>query len=178
MTISPFSATWRSDVARLIESMFGNGNLEQIANLSRTPNQAVYTDASGNFGLTALTAFARTLLDDASGGAMMATIGSVFNNAANGRLIIPVGSVNFWLQWMQLGSVDVDFIQPWPQAFPNSCLLATAATEEVPSGQNIAHYAWITEKSPTTVTVRRRTITNGGNVAGSVIAASAWGIGW
>lgn len=149
-------------------------NLSGTAAADRMP----YLTGASAAGLTTLTAFARTVLDDTSGGAMLATMGALFTNSSNGRILLPIGGANFILQWMQLGNANIDFVQGWTNAFPTDCLFAGVNCEEPPPNSTVANYMWASEKSRTNVTIRRRQITNGGGVTGALLAGKAWGIGY
>lgn len=89
-SISPFSATWRTDIAKLIKRAFGNGNLEQIGALTRTANQVLYTDASANFSFSPITPYARTILDDPDASTALSTLGA----SAFGKALIALTGTN------------------------------------------------------------------------------------
>lgn len=68
--------------ARNLVEVVGSGNLQAIAELDGTSgNKGVLLDGAGSAATFALTAFARTLLDDADAATARATLGS--NNASN-----------------------------------------------------------------------------------------------
>ena len=64
---------------QLIDLLGGSGNLEAIAGLAGAANTLAYFTGAGTMSTTPLTAFARSLLDDANGAAMYATLGQIPN---------------------------------------------------------------------------------------------------
>jgi hypothetical protein len=60
---------------QLIELLGGSGNLESLGKLTTVANQMPYFTGAGQMAATPLTAFARSLLDDADAAAALSTLG-------------------------------------------------------------------------------------------------------
>jgi len=84
-------ATRVLSAAREVLSALTNGNLSSLAGLTTSANKLAYYTGAGTAALTTLSAFARTLLDDADQAAMRATLGLVPTGSATdttaGRLV-------------------------------------------------------------------------------------------
>jgi|GEM_PF-2161226 len=87
-------------------------NLTGTAAADRLP----YLTGANGAGLTVLTAFARSILDDVSGGAMWATMGGQLNNTvSSGYQKRPDGTIRVWGQ-----SSGGDLTTPFLTAMPNA----------------------------------------------------------
>lgn len=67
MKLTPFSATWRDDVAKSFNNLVASGNVEQLANLVLAANKVFVTNNAGAMDLIALGTLGRALLALASG---------------------------------------------------------------------------------------------------------------
>lgn len=75
-------ATRVLSAAREVLSALTNGNLSSLAGLTTSANKLAYYTGAGTAALTTLSAFARTLIDDADQAAMRATLGLVPTGSA------------------------------------------------------------------------------------------------
>lgn len=162
MTLSPFSSTWRTDVARKLNDLDPNGaleelakldsveNLSELAKLTLAANKVLTTDGDAELtqseitaaarvllklagtaasdqlpyftgedgaGLTPLTAFARSILDDASGAAMWGTMGATETRVLNsGYVKLPSGIILQRGVWWTGNGSDVTL----PIAYPTT----------------------------------------------------------
>lgn len=125
-----------------------------------------------------LSAFAATILDDASGAAMFATMGATFSgSSAAGSAKLPSG---LELKWGTSTNSLSDYRLLFPIAFANDCFVALPV--------NTFDYGGATDRfigaSTSNVDkngfdIRARNITNGGGVAGQGNAPIRWlAVGW
>src|SRR5690606_36530040 len=80
---APYRLRYMSDGSRstaqareLINMLGGSGNLQALGGLSGTQNTMPYFTGAGTMGVTPLTAFGRSILDDANAAAFWSTIGA------------------------------------------------------------------------------------------------------
>ncbi|WP_208851949.1 hypothetical protein [Brucella pseudintermedia] len=99
-----------------------------LLNLSGTAaaDQLPYLTGANGAGLTALTSFARTILDDATGAAVWATLGSSGSWSENGYRRLPDGTM---IQWGRRYNVTGDFDVTLPIAFPSAHYISVATVE-------------------------------------------------
>lgn len=111
-----------------------DATLTSLAALIIDADKMIYGTGTDTFSTTTLTAFARTLLDDANGAAMFTTMGATQSLGANGYTKLPNGLI---LQW---GSISRATWTNFPITFPNSCFgaVATVNINDTTLSQGIA----------------------------------------
>lgn len=80
--------------------------LTALAGVSTAADKLIYATGADTFSTTTLTAFARTLLDDADLATLLATLGfAISGNASSGHADIPFGAATLRVNW---GSASVN----------------------------------------------------------------------
>lgn len=122
---APYRLRYMSDGSRasaqarqLIDLLGGSGNLQAFGGLSGTANQFGYFTGAGTMALTPLTAFARSILDDASATDVLNTL-NVIGNAQATRL--PGGAILQWNStvinvWGSEGEATIPLLQAYSNA--------------------------------------------------------------
>jgi len=137
---------------------------------------AYYRDRANHTGtqdvstIAGISVFARTLLDDADGAAMFATMGATQSRASPGYVKLPNGII---IQWGR-NFVGSDAAITLPIAFPTGVFAKTAVCE---LGYTTTATRVVTIDNPSTlnsITVRFRDVINGGAVSVPTDGTVAW----
>ncbi|WCK72219.1 gp53-like domain-containing protein [Agrobacterium tumefaciens] len=137
---------------------------------------AYYRDRANHTGtqdvstIAGISVFARTLLDDADGAAMFATMGATQSKASPGYVKLPNGII---IQWGR-NFVGSDAAITLPIAFPTGVFAKTAVCE---LGYTATATRVVTIDNPSTlnsITVRFRDVVNGGAVSVPADGTVAW----
>lgn len=137
---------------------------------------AYYRDRANHTGtqdvstIAGISVFARTLLDDADGAAMFATMGVTQSKASPGYVKLPNGII---IQWGR-NFVGSDAAITLPIAFPTGVFAKTAVCE---LGYTATATRVVTIDNPSTlnsITVRFRDVVNGGAVSVPADGTVAW----
>ncbi|MFB7145027.1 gp53-like domain-containing protein [Agrobacterium deltaense] len=147
-----FDATQRSQ---------GMGNLGFSAFFKTLVDDA---DASGVLGTLGFSAFVKTIIDDANGAAMFATMGATYTATSTSVDIkFPNGMI---LKAGLFSGAGTDPEITFPVAFPTR-IIAPFATMLVAAASTTAYSISIGTRSASGMALYRRTISNGGTVAGT-----------
>jgi len=148
------------------------GAVPAMHTLTTSANTFPYFTGATTAALADLTPFARTILDDATGAAMYATLGATQQLTSPGYTKLPNGII---IQWgRNYNATGSDFAIPMPIAFTTSVLvkLAVAEIAYTPTATRV-----VTIDNAGTlndITVRNRDVVNGGSVSSPGDATVAW----
>lgn len=165
-TNAPYKVELTSPTIAAVEAMrrllavIGNGSLPSLAELQPTENTFPYFTSPFVAALAALTPFSRSILDDASGAAMFATMGATSWGSGNNRGVkFPDGTI------LQVGLVTVtggNLALTFPQAFPNVCYVVVASNAQEGADGTTIFAGWADVWSTSGFAGRGRFVNSGG----------------
>ncbi|UXT48826.1 hypothetical protein FY136_06050 [Agrobacterium tumefaciens] len=137
--------------------------------LALTPaaNKFPYFTSGSAAALGDITTFARSVLDDASGAAMFATMGADQLLSANGWVKLPNGLI---IQWGQGSAGSGTATIAFPMAFPNACYGVTLGTEISNTTAAELYTTHVSSKTLTNFVLNGRFVVGGSVGAGGVPA--------
>jgi len=133
--------------------------LTSLAGLTTAADQLVYATGPDTFALTALTAFARTFLDDADGAAVCNTIGAVRVSALSlanpGYIRFQVGASSYFqVAWGTFTSGANQYATvSYASAFPNAAFVVTDGGSGAGDGSPTENPAFVTSSGASSFTV-------------------------
>ena len=163
-----FPVAFDGTTGKLIKAI--TGALAALHGVTPAANKLPYFTAADTAAVTDLSAFARTLLDDATGSAMFATMGATQSAITPGYVKLPNGII---FQWGR-NFVGSDAAITLPIAFPTGAFTKMAVCE---IGYSPNATRVVTIDNPETlnsITVRFRDVINGGTVSAPTNGIVAW----
>lgn len=168
------NAYWRL-LARKGTDGTGTGDVVGPAGAT-SGNLAVFSGSTGKLlAEQVLSSFAASILDDASGAAMYATMGATQSLAASGWTKLPNGLI---IQWgvavtpnSGIGTIA------FPMAFPNEVFRVIPGTFHVENTATAAFATWVNSVTLSNFVVNGRFIVNGGTVGSGGVQAVYIAIG-
>lgn len=132
------------------------GAIAALHGLTPAADRLPYFNGGSSASLATLTAFARTILDDADGAAMFATMGATQSMAASGYTKLPNGLIFQWASSVAVtgGNLGIAF----PIAFPNAVYAVVGAPAHPPAGTNSTYACWASDTTTTGFAGRAREI--------------------
>lgn len=151
------------------------GPVAALHALTPAADRLPYFNGASSAALATLTAFARTILDDANGAAMFATMGFTSWGSGNNRGIkFPDGTI---LQWGLVTATGGDLAVNFPQAFPTAIYGVLASCGSPPPDGTTVYTAWADSWSLASFAARGRYIVNGGSVGTAGVQVAYLAIG-
>lgn len=138
------------------------GNVAALHALVGAANKLGYFTGVGTMALTDLTAFARSILGDASGAAVFDTLGATRSFGQTGQFRLPDGVIVKWGQATAAGGNQTIL---FPSAFPNVAYACVVSCINEPASNAVAYLAWQDGLNASGFNARTRYMTNGGLVA-------------
>ncbi|MGN7714676.1 gp53-like domain-containing protein [Agrobacterium radiobacter] len=148
------------------------GTIAALHALAMSANAFPYFSSGTVAALADLTPFARTLLDDADGAAMWATLGFTSWGSGNNRGVkLPDGTIFQWgLVTATGGAVSASF----PMAFPSAVYAVIGNNSSPPPDGTTVYTGWADSWTLSTFAARGRFVSSAGGAPGAGGVQLAW----
>ncbi|MGK9039233.1 hypothetical protein KXS05_02595 [Rhizobium sp. SA279] len=152
-----FPVAFDGTTGELIKAI--TGAIAALHALTPAANKLPYFSGANAAALTELSAFARSILDDASGAAMFATMGESHSFSENGYVKLPGGLI---MQWGVVGVTGGNIAFQFPIVFPAACLGITSSSYHPPGDASTTFVCWAESRGPAGANARGRVVPSDG----------------
>jgi hypothetical protein len=139
-------------------------SLAALGALTPAANKLPYFTGATSAAFTDLSAFSRTILDDANGGAMYATMGAGQSLAQSGWQRLPSGLI---AQWGFATTSGPSVVVTFPMAFPNGVFTMTTSVINNDTNVDATYDTWATNVTSSSFRMNARYVYQGGAVVSS-----------
>ncbi|WP_262522688.1 gp53-like domain-containing protein [Agrobacterium tumefaciens] len=154
--VDNFPVAFDTTTGKLIKAI--TGAIAALHALTPAADRLPYFNGASSASLATLTAFARTVLDDANGAAMFDTMGATRVLSANGRENLPDG---FQVKWGTASLTTADQRVNFPLAFPTACVAVVMNCGTYYPEQDRLISAATSQVGPTGFDIRSRNLQSG-----------------
>lgn len=139
-------------------------SLAALGALTPAANKLPYFTGATSATLTDLSAFSRTILDDANGAAMYATMGAGQSLAQSGWQRLPSGLI---IQWGFATTSGPSVVVTFPMAFPNGVFTMITSVINNDTNVDATYDTWATNVTSSSFRMNARYVYQGGAVVSS-----------
>lgn len=166
---------WDGNTGKFLKPIAGP--LAALHALAMSANTFPYFNGGASAALADLTPFARSVLDDANGAAMFATMGATrWGSGSNRGIKLPDADGTIF-QWGIVAATDGNLAVNFPMAFP-SVVYAVVASNITPPDTNAHIYSgWADSWSLSSFAARGRYSVSGGNVGPAGVQIAFFAVG-
>ncbi|MDP9854492.1 MULTISPECIES: gp53-like domain-containing protein [Agrobacterium tumefaciens complex] len=168
--VDNFPVAFDATTGKLIKAI--TGAIAALHDLTPASDRLPYFNGASSASLATLTPFARTLLDDADGAAMWATLGFTSWGSGNNRGVkLPDGTIFQWgLVTATGGAVSASF----PMAFPSAVYAVIGNNSSPPPDGTTVYTGWADSWTLSTFAARGRFVSSAGGAPGAGGVQLAW----